>query len=287
MEAGELLGTVAFAVTIAVLVSASVSDWRDREVPDWHWIVIGVLGLIIMLAYSVLQTGFRWEYVCLAIGTSLILFDIFADRDFDPFLFYFTMALLFIVPLYSDTSDQIMRAWASIPVCYLIYLGMYVLGIVRGGADVKCLIVLSVMFPLYPRFLGMPLIDVPGNIAGQIFVYSVSVLFLAAVATIPVILYFVARNIRNGDRSRKMFSGYRMSVNRAEGANVWPTEDVVDGKLKTISIPDEEEMDGIYARLKEEGYDTVWVTPMIPFIIMITAAVAVVTLIGNPLFLIF
>ena len=239
-----------------------------------------------MTIYSIHTTGLRWEYLCLIAGTILILLDVFWDREFNPLVFYVLMALLFIIPLYSSFSEPIMKAWASIPICYIIFLGMYVLNIVRGGADVKCLIVLSIMFPIYPQFFGFPLINVPEAAMSQIFVYSISVLFLAAILAIPVIFYFMFRNIRDRNISKRMFSGHMMLISDAEGADVWPLEDIVDGELSHIKIPDEEEIDGIYTRLKEAGHEKVWVTPMIPFIVMITAAVAILTLIGNPLFLI-
>lgn len=286
MEIEEIIGLSAFLIALAVLVSASMSDWKEREVSDKHWMILGVIGLVLITSYSIYHTGFRWEYLCLAAGTAMILLDLFWDREFNPLLYYSLMALLFIVPLYLGMSEPMVKAWASIPICYVIFLGMYVLNIVRGGADVKCLIVLSIMFPIYPQFFGFPFIDVPDTIMSQVFVYSISVLFLAALMTIPVIVYFIIRNAKNTGFSKRMFTGYSMSIAEAEGSDVWPLEDVVDGELTTIKIPDEEEIGPIYERLKAAGHENVWVTPMIPFIIMITVAVIVITLVGNPLFLI-
>ena len=286
MEVEEILGISAFLITMAVLVFASMSDWRKREVPDAPWIVLGAVGLAMFVSYSVYLTGFRWEYALLAGGTVMILFDILSDRELNPFVFYSVMAVLFIVPLYGNMSEEIFRAWASVPLCYLIYVGMYLLGIIRGGADVKCLITLSIMFPFYPHFLGLPFIAMPAGPFGQIFVFSISVLFFAAIMVVPVIIYFAARNAGKGLYSKRMFSGYMMDILKAEDSDVWPAEDIIDGVLTPIKIPKEEDMAGIYERLKEAGRTEVWVTPMIPFIVLITAAAAAVALLGNPLFLI-
>jgi preflagellin peptidase FlaK len=179
-----------------------------------------------------------------------------------------------------------MVAWASVPIYYLVYVGAYYLGIVRGGADVKCLVVLSIIFPMYPYFTGLPLADVSPGLLSHVFVLSVSSLFLAAVLAIPIFVYFVVRNARAGIISRKMASGYRMDISKAEVAFVWPLEDIVEGELTYIKIPKDEDISGIYSRLKEAGHETVWVTPMIPFVVLITIAVAVIVLIGDPLFLI-
>jgi len=287
VEVEEILGISAFVITVVALVYASIRDWKEREVPDLPWIILSVIGLVIFLSYSVYLTGFRWEYVLLAAGTGMIIVDIFIDREFNAFIFYFVMAVLFIVPLYDNISEGIFRAWASIPLCYIIFIGMYFASIVRGGADVKCLIALSIVFPLYPFFFGLPVIDIPDNVLSQIFVFSISVLFVAAVLTAPIILYFAVRNSKEEDFSGRMFTGYRMDISKAENADVWPMEDIIDGKLEHIKIPNEEEMGDIYARLKEAGHEKVWVTPMMPFIIFITVAVVIIVLIGNPLFLIF
>jgi len=286
VETEAIFGVSAAVITIAVLISASIKDWKEREIPDIHWIVLGVIGLAMFVSYSVYMTGFRWEYVCLAAGTAMILLDIFSEKEFNPFIYYFLMALLFIVPLYGNMSDNIFIAWASVPLCYLVFLGLYLLGIVRGGADAKCLIVLSILFPLYPCFFGLPVIGIPDNSFSQIFVFSISVLFVAAVMVIPVIVYNATRNAKESGYSKKMFSGYRMDISLAENAKVWPLEDIIDGELTSIKTPKDEEIEIIYTRLREAGREDVWVTPMIPFIILITAATALMFIIGNPLFLI-
>jgi preflagellin peptidase FlaK len=287
METEEILGLSAFVITMAVLVSASIGDWRKREVSDIHWAVLGGIGLILTLTLSIYLTGFRWEYICLAAGTVMIIIDILWDKDFNPLLYYPAMALLFIVPILLNMSDDIMKAWASVPLCFLIYVAMYYIRIVRGGADVKCLIVLSITFPMYPHFLGLPLFGIPNNFFPQVFVTSISILFTAALMVIPIVLYFIAKNAKKERFSKRIFSGYRMELSKAESSDVWPLEDIVDGKLVYIKIPDEEDTAEIFSRLREAGREDVWVTPMIPFIIMITAATAIVILIGSPLFLTF
>jgi len=286
VETEEVFWISATVVTMAVLISASIWDWREREVPDMHWIALGFIGLAMFTSYSVYTTGFKWEYVCLVAGTVMILFDVLSNKELSP-LIYIPMALLFIVPLYQNMGDDIFRAWASVPVCYLVYVGMYILNIVRGGADAKCLIVLSIMFPIYPSFLGLPEIGLPNNPFSQVFVLSISVLFVAAVMVAFIIVYHAVRNAAESGFSRRMFTGYRMDISQAESADVWPLEDVIDGALTPIKIPEEEEMENIYARLREAGHEKVWVTPMIPFIVFITAAAAIVIFVGNPLFLIF
>jgi preflagellin peptidase FlaK len=287
VEGIAYFGIAALLITVPVLVSASLSDWKEREVSDIHWLILGVTGLVLFTSYSLYENGFRWEYLCLALATVMILMDILWDKEWNPIIFYPIMALLFIVPLYSNIDDPLNRIWATIPVCYLIFMGMYVFGIVRGGADAKCIITLSIMFPLYPSFSGLPLIPVSGDAASDIFVPAISILFLAAIFSLTLVFYFMVVNIKNGDRGRHFLSGYRLPVDVAERSKVWPVEDVVEGEIVPARISNsDDELPEIYARLKEFGAEKVWVTPMIPFIIPLCAATVFILMIGNPIFLI-
>ena len=286
MEAETIIGAIAAVITVATLLSASVCDWREREVSNLHWMIIGVSGLMLFTVYSILETGFRGEYLLLVIGTALILLDLFIEKDFNPFLFYFLLAVLFILALYGNLSDSVMAAWATIPLCYLIFMGLYIFDIIRGGADAKCLIVLSIMFPIYPLMFGMPLIEISDTLMSQIFVFSIMTLFIAALITIPMMLWFFLRSAAKGEFCRKAVHGYKMKLDKAKTSKVWPIEDIENGEKVSIAVPEDEKVDEIYSRLEEAGYDEVWVTPMIPFLIPVTAAVIFLIVVGNPLFLI-
>jgi preflagellin peptidase FlaK len=143
------------------------------------------------------------------------------------------------------------------------------------------------MFPMYPHFFGLPLISIPPDPFPQVFVSSISILFVAALMVLPIVLFFVVKNAKSGSYSKKMFSSYRVDISKAENSDVWPLEDVVDGKVVSIRIPNAEDAADIYSRLREAGCEDVRITPMIPFVIFIAAAVAFVMLIGSLLFIAF
>jgi preflagellin peptidase FlaK len=288
VETDVALWIMALLITIVILVIASIKDWMEREVPDICWAVLGIAGLALFFSYSVYLTGFRMEYIPLSAAVVLVILDIlWEDNIFHPVAYYFTMGLLFIVPLYRLLPEDVEMAkiWVSIPLCYLLYVGLHYLNVIRGGADVKCLITLSIVFPVYPMLFGLPLIEVPGTAVSQIIVFSISVLFVAALMSIPIALYIASKNAKEGF-SKKRFTSYKMEISKAESSKVWPLEDIVDGKCVPIKIPEEEDFGSIYSRLREAGMEEVRVTPMIPFIILITIAVAIVVVIGSPLFLI-
>jgi len=245
-------------------VSASVHDVRTREVPDMHWIVIGMTGAA--AAIAAMSSDVTTERIMVCVGSAMILFDILYEREWPAHLtalFYGTMAMMFAIPLMTALGDPFVKASMTVPACFVLFLALFFGGVIKGGADAKCMIVLAMMFPVYPEMFGFPVIGIPDAVS--VFVpFAPAVLFHAslfsAIAFIPVI----ARNAIRGDtKFPNMFIGCRMDAERVENSHVWPmrgcaTED--DGK--------------------------VWAVPQIPFIVPITAAVLFVAFVGNTVFLI-
>jgi archaeal preflagellin peptidase FlaK len=284
MHAEAIMELIAFVIMSVVMVSASASDWKKREVSDIHWLVMGSAGVMLFFISAVCWNGLKWEYICLAIGTGLILVDILWDREGSGIPFYVAIAILFALPLYFSSDDRFVISWASVVACYAIYMLMYVSGLLRGGADVKCLVSLSVMFPDYPEFLCFPVIGHPNSMMAHIFVFSISVLLFSATLSCLVCIRYAVMNARRGDICKRMFSGYRMDLKKAAESYVWPAEDVLDGKLVSIGTRDDSRM--VFDRLMAAGYDRVWVTPMVPFIVPMTIISVALVLIGNPLLII-
>jgi preflagellin peptidase FlaK len=149
----------------------------------------------------------------------------------------------------------------TIPVCYVLFVILFLTGTIKGGADVKCLMSIAIMFPVYPLF-GDPLIAVPLMIS-KIISFPIAVLFHAAVLSMLLVIPMAARNIMRGDtKFPKLFTGYRMDATKAQNSHVWTM--------------DENEV-------ADDG--RIWVTPKIPFIVPITAAAIFLVFAGNVLFL--
>jgi len=278
---------IRFAVVIAVMVSASISDWRKREASDVHWIVLGAFGVACMI-YSAFQGPIGIEHAMIISGTAMILIDILWDRERRmsvSVLFYAVMAAMFVLPLISSSGDPDIVEFMTIPAAFLIFVGMFFAGILRGGADVKCLIVLAIVFHAYPSFSGFPMIAVPGNGVQLIFQFPLMVLFHAALFSLSVGVFYVVVNIMRGDTEIPyMFTGFRMKTSDAKTAHVWPMQTVVDGKvIRTTRAQDPE----VIFELESAGEERIWVTAMIPFLIPITVSIIFVTLIGNLLFMLF
>ena len=269
------------AITVAVMLSASYFDWRYREVPDVHWWVLGLSG-IVLTAVS-LTDGMRLEWTMMLLGSVMILFFILFDIEVSrtvSVLYVIAMAVLFIYPAVTAFDDQTVRCLLAIPVCFVIFYLMFMLGVLRGGADAKCLMVMAMMFQTYPEIWGLPLIANPSLNIQCVLSFPIAVLFHAALFSFAWLFWTVIRKIYRKDDPVQMMtlSCYRMSIDEARRSHVWPKQDAYNGMIVNVrGIPE----DGALDRLEAVGAKDVWVTPIIPFMVPITVAVIFIIIVGS------
>ena len=276
----EWYTSVGIAVTLLIMLSASYFDWRYREVPDFHWWILGISGLT-LTAVSFSDIG--PNILMMLIGSALILVLILLDIDVpaiaDVIIFLITAAM-FIYPASTAFDDPNVRRMLVIPVCCLLFYILFALGILKGGADAKCLMTMAMMLQTYPEFSGMPLIALPPFDVQLIFSFPIAVLFHAALFSFAWLFWTVIRKIYRRDDPVTMYtlSWYRMSIDEARRSHVWPKQDAVGGMVVNVSgIPDEGALD----RLEAAGAKDVWVTPIIPFMIPIALAMVFVITVGS------
>ena len=268
-------------VTILVMASASYFDWRFRTVPDIHWWVLGLSGIAFTAAS--LADGMRAEWLMMLAGAFLILIFILLDAEFSrtvTFLMLAAMAVLFVYPAVTSFDDPAVKRLLVIPVCFVIFYILFSGGILRGGADAKCLMVMGMMFQTYPEIWGMPLIPLPAFNIQVIFSFPIAVLFHAALFSFAWLFWTVIRKIYRRTDPVQMYtlSWYRMSIEEARRSHVWPKQDAVGGMIVNVrGIPDEGALD----RLEAAGAKDVWVTPIIPFMVPILAAVVFIITVGS------
>ena len=268
-------------ITVAVMFSASYFDLRYREVPDIHWWVLGLSG-IALTAVS-LADGMRPEWSMMIAGSVMILFFILLDVEPPRVVwavYVAVMAVMFVYPVVTAFDDQTVRRLLVIPVCFVIFYALFVFGVLRGGADAKCLMVMAMMFQTYPEVWDLPLIAVPSFDIQVVLSFPIAVLFHASLFSFAWLFWTVIRKIHRRDDPVDMYtlSWYRMSIAEARRSHVWPKQDAVDGFIVNVrGIPDEGALD----RLEAAGAKDVWVTPIIPFMIPITVAVAFILTVGS------
>lgn len=277
------IGFAAVAVAVSVMASACIFDWRKREVPDAHWWVLGASGIV----FAAVSFGeMRWQYALMLVGTAMILIDILLDVERPSavsVVFYIIMAASFAVPLFSLPGDPAVRRMMTVPACTVLFYLLFRTGILKGGADAKCLMTMGMMFQTYPSVGIFPLIPLPAENVCLLFPFTAAILFHAALFSFVWLIPCACRRAAAGDRTAFGTAAmYRMKISDARKAHVWAKQDVIEGRTEFVAgIPEE----GVYDRLESIGETDVWVTPVIPFMIPIMLALLFVVFAGSLLFI--
>lgn len=285
MAMNEILTASAAVLALAIMASAALSDWRRREASDAHWAVMMAAG-IALTSYLIVDSGTDPIAWLMPLSMTLMAVHLLWDRD-GGILWELSFAIAIIaasaIPLVVLKDDPISSLYLPIPIIYFMMVAMYYTGVIRGGADVKSVISLSFIVPAYPSFGIVPLIEASPARMAELVVPAFSTLLLAAILTVAMTLAYAIVNIVRGDISMpEMLAGYKTSLEKARSSFVWPMADY-DGDERIVSASGFDDPDAL-DRLESHGEVEIWVTPMIPFLVPMAAALAVVLFIGNPLF---
>lgn len=286
MDLSEFLIIILVAFVSIILISASAEDLKTRTVRNTHWMAIGSAGIVVHILVSITDGNILSILPITAISV-IILYEILSKSDYSVLtniVFIGSLIIFIILSGHLATSDVEFYTALSVPVFSVIFLIIYYTGLLKGGADAKCMISLTVAFPAYPMFSIFPIFNTANSLASFVFSFPLAILFHALILTMLMVVPFLYVNIKNGNTGRLMFSGYVTSIEKAKRSHVWPMYDIEDGELIRISAVDDTE--AVYDRLEKHGKTDIWVTPKIPFILPISISFLITVIIGNPLFLI-
>ncbi len=269
---------VAASVCLAMLFAA-YSDMRTREISDLYWKFIGAIGVAGWVLIALSEGTFGIPAGLAAIAQILFLVSVLCETRIDGTVLEIASVILALIPaaLPGGTVEY------SVPVffCVLFHV-LYSIGIVRGGADAKALMAISIAIPVYPE-LGFGVFSGNG-VLESLMVPSFSVLFLASVLSVAgCAVYCTVRN--HGASVPGFYCGYMMPVADVCSSFVWPAEDIVDGKRCRCSIPEEGKNVEICDRFRSLGLSEIYVTPMVPFVVPIAFSLIFVLLFGSPMFI--
>jgi preflagellin peptidase FlaK len=295
VDSAESINALRLVLSLSVLAYASFLDLRTRKVPNVYWIGLGVAGLGLILVQLYVD-DMPIEYLLVFVPILAILADVYLGSEEETTRAKLTtfgkyaLALGSILALaYQYGGDEYFQHLLAIPIIMLFVVVMYMLDIVRGGADAKALISLSILFPFYPAFGSLPFIHGETSAAETLLPFSFSILVNAAIIVALTPLVFLARNL-----SRKEFAfplgllGYKLDTAEIANKHVWLMESIMDGKLVTHVRPrKQEDQKADIELLASSGYKRVWVTPKIPFIVPMLVSLILTTVVGNILLLIF
>ena len=281
--------------SIGILAYASLLDFRTRRVGNAFWIVLSVIGMILVPVQVSLDEQ-SMMYVLVLVPILAILSDVYWDAGEGsrlskaaPFLKYAIAILSIVILGYLWIDEDYFLYFLAVPILMLFIVLLYMLDLIRGGADAKALLALSIVFPLYPAIENLPLITPEASSAELVFPFTFAVLVTAALMVALLPIGFTIKNIASREFKFPYGAlGYRVDVDNLVGRHVWLMENVVDGTPKLHTRPRrDEDLSKEIELLKSAAITRVWVTPKVPFIIPLTAGVVIVATVGNVFFLLF
>ncbi|HIH00862.1 TPA: hypothetical protein HA259_02060 [Thermoplasmata archaeon] len=293
MDSSELISIVALVGAIAALCYASILDVRTRRVPNKYWIFLSLLGLI-LIPLRIVADEEGLEYALILVPIGAILLDVYHEVESNsalakllPVVKYGVAVIATIALGFMWIDNGYFQPLLAVPVLMLVFVLMYMVDLIKGGADAKALIALAVLFPTVPSIGELPIIAPHDSIANVLFPFALGVLTDAAFLVIFLPVLFLVRNIAARDvKFPQMFLGYRIDSTVDQPGFVWLMETVEDGRHRLYTRPRSGEDIALeLSRLRDHGISRVWVTPKIPFIVPILGGLILAAVAGNILFL--
>jgi len=294
------LTTYALGADVVLLVGgfayAAWSDLREREVPDGLWQLLGVAGFLIgyvPVAPGGLLPTVLWTIVGVFVLQHLFSWDTRLGpggeryADLIEIAVYVAVGSVVVVELAhvgvgsTGVPVSVLAVLASV----LFARGLFEAGILYGGADAKALMIAGLLLPLFPN----PWIPQPASIAPvtQVLPFAVNVLMNAALFSLVVPISIAVRNVRAKEfHGVSGFLGYSIPVSELPRRYVWVRDPMFgEGREEEKSIETSEDdrrrRVEIAQALEAKGVRRIWVTPQVPFVVLMAFGVLAALLAGN------
>lgn len=288
----EVAGAV---LLIAGLGYAAAADLRTREVSDGLWQLLGVAGALLGLLLVASATALPlllWAVVsALALEHLFPWDDAFGERHAATVPAIELGAYAVAIGVVGYASARWGVGPASVPVAVIAALAtivtariLFEIGVLYGGADAKALIVAGLLVPLFPS----PLVLAPAVTSTVLAVlpFSFTLLTNAALLSVVVPLVIAVRNLLRGEFAfPRGFTTYTLDVDDLPRRFVWVRDPAVGEDTflhdAETSTEDAQRRTDIAAALRARGVTRVWVSPQLPFLVLMAAGALAGLLAGN------
>ncbi len=284
----DAFAVVRLAVGAGFLAFAAVSDVRTRRVHDPVWIALGTIGLVLLLVELGLDSRGAEQYALVA-ATAILFYAVFygsplLDEDgirLRPARLGLLAAAALLVlgsawwvfGLGNGDATAYVRL-LTMPAMVLIYQGFYQVGLLRGGADAKALIALTLLVPLYPDASPLPVIQAAPAVSNAMqvaFPFSLVVLVDAAVLMLAVPLAYLVVNLARREFEWPVgFLGVKVPLD-AVPRHAWVMERIDDhGERYAVLFPShDKDESGEIEKLRAAGARRIWVETKVPFVLLL------------------
>ena len=292
-----MVPAVQAAIVVGGLAYGSWADWRRREVTDLLWIGMALAGTALLLAILAPDGG---RAVLLGVLVAALVLEHLVPWDapleaLHPSLpGYVELAgygIVLAVLLAAGVSYGVGPAGLPLEVIavfvtVLLARALFEVGLLYGGADAKALMVAGLLLPL----VTSPLIGVPASAALPlgVFPFSLTLLMNAALLAVAVPLALGARNAARGEfEFPRGFTGFRIDVDELPRRFVWLRDPTFNSSAsqEEREVTTTEEDAALRTRQRDElraqGLTRVWVTPQIPFVILLALGALAGVVAGN------
>jgi hypothetical protein len=278
------------------LIYAAVADWRRREVSDRVWQVLAGVGTVVG-AFAFGSAGVLPLALWLVAG-ALVLEHLFPWdeglerwRAWAPGVVELAVyaavvgGFLFAALRYGIGPSTVTSAALAVVVSVILARGLFEIGILYGGADAKALMVAGLLVPMFT----VPYLPVPVTAQAVLvyYPYSLNLLMDAAVAAMVVPLAIAVRNLRAGQfEFPRGFTGYRIPVAELPDSFVWLKDPLAHPEPEEAETSEEDRAVRVRQakELAAQGVQEVWVTPQLPFIVLLAVGAVLGLLVGNVVF---
>ncbi len=161
---------------------------------------------------------------------------------------------------------------------------LFEVGVLYGGADAKALMIAGLLVPLFPT----PWLPQTASVALLLtfLPFSVNVLVDAALLSVAIPIGLGIRNAIRGEfEFPRGFSGYLIPVRELPDRFVWLKDplsaDARDEEEAETSEEDRELRVRAAKDLEARGVERVWVTPQIPFLVLLALGAVAALVSGN------
>ena len=287
IQGGSLVGGFLFA---------AVADYRTREVSDRLWQLLGVIGLVVG-AIAVAPGGavpvVLWLIVAALALEHMVSWDLWLGPEREGYADLLELVLyVVVIAIVATAAVRVGVGPTGVPYAAIAALatilfarGLFEAGVLYGGGDAKALIIAGVLLPTF----ASPLLYHPAPLARvlEFLPFSINLLLDAAILSIGIPVAIAIRNLARGEfRGVRGFTGYEIPVDELPHRFVWirdPTYGSAREQEEEIetSEDDRRRRIAIANELKAKGVERVWVTPQIPFLVLMALGAIIALLAGN------